>query len=165
MGGSRFLDKEVEVGGLDFAQFRYVGGFVSKKFYQCTDIKLTQIKQCKCKQGLIRLKLPHSNTWNVCIGPQKLLSKTFITVPALLWRKVTNNKWQEATYPGGTQSLIRQACATGVLNLSPCSAVGKPKKNTLLWSYHSFPKSIVLYYNTISYRIVSYRIVWYRIVS
>ena len=31
-------------------------------FYQCTDIKLTQIKQCKCKQGLIRLKLLHSNS-------------------------------------------------------------------------------------------------------
>ena len=30
VGGSRFLDKEV--GGLDFAQFRYVGGFVSKRF-------------------------------------------------------------------------------------------------------------------------------------
>ena len=46
---------------------------------------------------------------------------------------------------GGNSTLIRRVCATGVLNLSPCSGVGKPKKDTLLWSYHSFLKSIVLY--------------------
>ena len=43
----------------------------------------------------------------------------------------------------GGSTFIRQVCATGVLNLSPCSGVGKPKKDTLLWSYHSF--LIVLY--------------------
>ena len=80
--------------------------------------------------------------------------------------------------PGGDSTLIRRVCATGVLNLSPCSGVGKPKKDTLLWSYRSFLKSIVLYcivsyrivsyhisYRIVSYRIVSYRIVSYRIVS
>ena len=36
----------------------------------------------------------------------------------------------------GDSALIRRVCATGVLNLSPCSGVGKPKKDTLLWSYH-----------------------------
>ena len=46
---------------------------------------------------------------------------------------------------GGNSTLIRQVYATGVLNLSPCSGVGKPKKDTLLWSYRSFLKSIVLY--------------------
>ena len=45
----------------------------------------------------------------------------------------------------GDSTLIRRVCATGVLNLSPSSGVGKPKKDTLLWSYHSFHKSIVLY--------------------
>ena len=39
---------------------------------------------------------------------------------------------------GGNSVLIRRVCATGVLNLSPCSGVWKPKKDTLLWSYHSF---------------------------
>ena len=48
---------------------------------------------------------------------------------------------------GGVDStLIRRVCATGVLNLSPRSGVGKPKKDTLFWSYHSFLKSVVLYY-------------------
>ena len=42
---------------------------------------------------------------------------------------------------GGDSTLIRLVCATGVLNLSPCFGVGKPKKDTLFWSYHS----IVLY--------------------
>ena len=42
---------------------------------------------------------------------------------------------------GGDSTLIRRVCAIGVLNLSPCSGVGKPKKDTLFWSYHS----IVLY--------------------
>ena len=46
---------------------------------------------------------------------------------------------------GGGSTLIRRVCATGVLNLSPCSGVGKPRKNTLFWSYHSFFQSIVLY--------------------
>ena len=41
-------------------------------------------------------------------------------------------------FPGGDLTLIRRVCATGVLNLSPCSGVGKPKKDTLFWSYHSF---------------------------
>ena len=45
----------------------------------------------------------------------------------------------------GDSTLIRPVCATGVLNLSPCSGVGKPKKDALLWSYHFFLKSIVLY--------------------
>ena len=45
----------------------------------------------------------------------------------------------------GDSTMIRRVCATGVLNLPPCSGVGKPKKDTLFWSYHSFLKSIVLY--------------------
>ena len=43
---------------------------------------------------------------------------------------------------GGDSTLTRRVCATGVLNLPPCSGVGKPKKDTLFWSYHSF---LVLY--------------------
>ena len=50
-----------------------------------------------------------------------------------------------STRGGGDSTLIRQVCATGILNLSPCSGVGKPEKDTLLWSYRSFLKSIVLY--------------------
>ena len=46
---------------------------------------------------------------------------------------------------GGGSTLIRQVCTTGILNLSHCSGVGKPKKDTLLWSYCSFLKSVVLY--------------------
>ena len=66
--------------------------------------------------------------------------------------------------PGGENStLIRGVCATGVLNLSPCSGVGKPKKDTLLWSYHFFLKSIVLYC-IVLYCIVLYCIVLYCIV-
>ena len=67
---------------------------------------------------------------------------------------------------GGSSTLIRRVCATGVLNLSPCSGVGKPKKDTLrmLWrSYHSFLKSIVLYC-IVLYCIVVYRIILYCIV-
>ena len=56
---------------------------------------------------------------------------------------------------GGDSTLIRRVCATGVLNLSPCSGEGKPKTYTLVWSYHCFLKSTVLYY------IVSYCIVLY----
>ena len=56
---------------------------------------------------------------------------------------------------GGNSTLIRRVYATGVINLSPCSGVGKPKKDTLLWSYRSFLKS---------YRIVLYCIVLYCIV-
>ena len=37
---------------------------------------------------------------------------------------------------GGDSTLIRRVSATDVWNLSPCSGVGKPKKDTLLWSYH-----------------------------
>ena len=58
----------------------------------------------------------------------------------------------ETIVPGGgggglgeDSALIRRVCATGVLNLSPCSRVGKPKKDTLFWSYHSFLKSILFY--------------------
>ena len=45
----------------------------------------------------------------------------------------------------GDSTLIRWVCATGIVNLSPCSGVGKPKKDTLLWSSRSFLKSIVMY--------------------
>ena len=76
---------------------------------------------------------------------------------------------QGNSYPGGGDStLIRRVCATSVLNLSPCSGVGKPKKDTLLWSYRSFLKSIVLYcivlYCIVLYCIVLYCIVLYCIV-
>ena len=48
-----------------------------------------------------------------------------------------NSENQTSADPrGGDSALIRRVCATGVLNLSPCSGVGKPKKDTLLWSYH-----------------------------
>ena len=63
----------------------------------------------------------------------------------------------------GNSTLIRRVCATGVVNLSPCSGVGKPKKDTLLWSYRSFLKSIVLHcivlYCNVLYCIVMYCIV------
>ena len=64
-------------------------------------------------------------------------------------------------------ALIRRVCATGVLNLSPCSGVGKPKKDTLFWCYHSFLESIVLYialHCIVLYCIVLYCIVLYCIV-
>ena len=64
---------------------------------------------------------------------------------------------------GGDSTLIRRVCATGVLNLSPYSGVGKPKKDTLFWSYRSFLKSIVLYC-IVLYCIVLYCIVLYCIV-
>ena len=66
---------------------------------------------------------------------------------------------------------IRWVCATDVLNLSPCSGVGKPKKDTLFWSYHFFIAlyCIVLYcialYCIVLYCIVLYCIVLYCIVS
>ena len=69
---------------------------------------------------------------------------------------------------GGNSTLIRQVCATGILNLSPCSGVGKPKRDTLLWSYRSFLYCIVLYcivlYCIVLYCIVLYCIVLYCIV-
>ena len=34
---------------------------------------------------------------------------------------------------GGDSALIRRVCATGVLNFSPCSGVGKLKKDGLLY--------------------------------
>ena len=67
------------------------------------------------------------------------------------------------TSQGENSTLIRRVCATGVVNLSPCSGVGKPKKDTLLCSYHSFLKSIVLYC-IVFYCIVLYSIVLYCIV-
>ena len=70
--------------------------------------------------------------------------------------------------PGGDSTLIRRVCATSLLNLSPCSGVGKPKKDTLFWSYCSFLKSIVLYcivlYCISLHCIVLYCIVLYCIV-
>ena len=89
VGGSGILDQDER--GLDFAsQFRDVGGFFWKRFSPKQSIKLTQTQSSntKCKEGQIRLKISHSNSswpgipWNVCIGPQKLLSQTFNTVPA-----------------------------------------------------------------------------------
>ena len=65
--------------------------------------------------------------------------------------------------PGGNSTLIRRVCATGVLNLSPCSGVEKPKKYTPFWSYRCFLKSIVLYC-IVLYCIVLYCIVFYCIV-
>ena len=56
---------------------------------------------------------------------------------------------------GGDSTLIRRVCATGGLNLLPCSGVGKPKR-----SYRSFFKSIVLYC-IVLYCIVLYCIVLY----
>ena len=72
---------------------------------------------------------------------------------------------QRIHYPGGggDSTLIRQVCAAGNLNLSPCSGVGKPKKDTLLWSYHFFLNCIVLYC-IVLYCIVLYCIVLYCIV-
>ena len=68
----------------------------------------------------------------------------------------------------GNSTLIRWVCATGILNLSPCSGVGKLKKDTLLWSYCSFLKSIALHcialYCIVLYCIVLYCIVLYCIV-
>ena len=50
--------------------------------------------------------------------------------------------------PGGRgdSALIRRVCATGVLNLSPCSGVGKPKKDILFWSYHPETKIMFTLY-------------------
>ena len=71
-------------------------------------------------------------------------------------------------FRGGNSTLIRRVCATGILNLSPCSGVGKPKKDTLLWSYRSLLYCIVLYcivlYCIVLCCIVLYCIVLYCIV-
>ena len=61
----------------------------------------------------------------------------------------------------GNSTLIRWVCATSILNLSPCSGMGKPKKDTLLWSYTS---SLNLLYCIVLYFIVLYCIVLYCIV-
>ena len=61
---------------------------------------------------------------------------------------------------GENSTLISLVCATGVLNLSPYSGVGKPKKDTLLWSYRSF----LVLYCIVLYCIVLYCIVLYCIV-
>ena len=66
--------------------------------------------------------------------------------------------------PGGNSTLIRQVCATGVLNLSPRSGVGKPKKDTLFWSYHSIVLYCIVLYCIVLYCIVLYCIVLYCIV-
>ena len=69
------------------------------------------------------------------------------------------------SYPGGGNStLIRRVCATSVLNLSPCSGVGKPKKDTLLWSYRSFLIYCIVLYCIVLYCIALYCIVLYCIV-
>ena len=77
-----------------------------------------------------------------------------------------SNCWQPKVRGGGDSTLIRRVCATRVLNLSPCSGVGKPKNDTLLWSHHFF--CIVLYcivlYCIVLYCIVLYCIVLYCIV-
>ena len=65
---------------------------------------------------------------------------------------------------GGDSTLIRRVCATGVLNLSPCSGVGKPKKDTLLWSYHFLLIYCIVLYCIVLYCIVLYCIVLYCIV-
>ena len=62
---------------------------------------------------------------------------------------------------GGDSILIRWVCATGVLNLSPCSGVGKPKKDTLLWSYRSLKIYCIVLYCIALYCIVLYSIVLY----
>ena len=88
------------MGGLDFAsQFRDVGGFVSKDFYQRTDIKLTQIKQCKCKQGLVRLKLPHSNSsWPGIPEMYALDHKSCFLKPSLQFLPRFEEKLQITSY-------------------------------------------------------------------
>ena len=58
---------------------------------------------------------------------------------------------------GENSTLISLVCATGVLNLSPYSGVGKPKKDALLWSYRSF----LVLYCIVLYCIVLYCIVLY----
>ena len=87
---------------------------------------------------------------------------------AVLFAMHMHNRRHFSLGEGGNSTLIRRVCATDVLNLSPCSGVGKPKKDTLLWSYHSFLKSIVLYcivlYCIVLYCIVLYCIVLYCIV-
>ena len=65
---------------------------------------------------------------------------------------------------GGDSTLIRRVYATGVLNLSPCSGVGKPKKDTLLWSYHFLLIYCIVLYCIVLYCIVLYCIVLYCIV-
>ena len=66
--------------------------------------------------------------------------------------------------PGGDSTLIRWVCATSVLNLSPCSGAGKPKKDTLFWSYHSIVLYCIVLYCIVLYCIVLYCIVLYCIV-
>ena len=71
------------MGDSDFAtQLRDVKGFVFERFSpkQRQQIEKNQARPNVTVQGQIRLKPSHSNfnwpgiPWNVCIGPQKLLS-------------------------------------------------------------------------------------------
>ena len=97
VGGSRILDQDV--GGLDFAsKLRDVGGFVLKDFHQSKDIKLTQIKQyqmyprpdpIETSAFKISISLEYPGTY--ALGHKSYFLKTFITVPAFLSRKLTNN--------------------------------------------------------------------------
>ena len=49
----------------------------------------------------------------------------------------------------GDSTLMRWVCATSVLNLSPCSGVGKSKKDTLFWSYHSIVLCCIVLYGIV----------------
>ena len=58
---------------------------------------------------------------------------------------------------GGDSTLIRQVCATGVLNLSPCSGLGKPKRYPVL----ELPLYCIVLYCIVLHSIVLYCIVLY----
>ena len=65
----------------------------------------------------------------------------------------------------GDSTLVRRVCATGVLNLPPCSGVEKPKNYTLFWSKQNHVLHCIVLYCILSYGIVSYAVIWYRIIS
>ena len=75
----------------------------------------------------------------------------------LAWCHMCNTFHIDPGGGGEDSTLIRWVCATDVLNLLPCSGVGKPKKDTLLWSYHF----LLIYCIVLCYCIVLYYIVLY----
>ena len=80
----------------------------------------------------------------------------------MYFRKSVRKSGKRTSCPrGGDSTLIRRVCATGVLNLSPCSGVGKPKR--IPCSGVTAP-SLNLLYCIVLYCIVLYCIVLYCIV-
>ena len=110
---------------------------------------------------------------NICVITHKNRREDFrqLTLFLFVWTASFGRSfrlWKLFSWGGEDSTFIRRVCASEVVNLSPCSGVGKSKKDTLLWSYRSFLvlHCIALYclYCIVLYCIVLYCIVLYCIV-